>query len=44
LLATYVGIFFHYFNRLWRSEKLATSYIYEAEAFRLFESLGYQQP
>jgi hypothetical protein len=27
LLATYAYIFFHYFNRLWRSEKLATSYL-----------------
>jgi hypothetical protein len=25
LLATYTCIFFHYFNRLWRSEKLAAS-------------------
>ena len=26
LLVTYIGIYFHYFNRLCRSEKLATSY------------------
>jgi hypothetical protein len=26
LLATYACIFFHNFNKLWRSEKLATSY------------------
>jgi len=25
LLAIHICIFFHYFNRLWRSEKLATS-------------------
>src|SRR5262249_10931256 len=27
LLATYACIFFHYFNSLWQSAKLATSYI-----------------
>ena len=28
LLATYAYIFFRYFKRLWRSEKLATGYIF----------------
>ena len=47
MLATYACIFFHDFKRLWRSEKLATSYIDDNAVNRrmaqvLFQKLGWE--